>query len=38
LAHPKIPAVLEEKAMLIITCILTSLQTLPSTVFISFVF
>jgi hypothetical protein len=37
-AHPGIPAVLEERAMPMIACILTSLQTLPSTVFIFFVF
>jgi hypothetical protein len=36
--HPRIPAVLEERAMPMITRILTSLQTLPSTVFIFFVF
>jgi hypothetical protein len=37
-AHPGIPAVLEERAMPMITRILMSLQTLPSTVFIFFVF
>jgi hypothetical protein len=37
LAHPGIPAVLEERAMPMIARILTSLQTLPSTVFIFFV-
>jgi hypothetical protein len=37
-AHPKIPAVLEERAMPMIACILSSLRTLPSTVFIFFVF
>jgi hypothetical protein len=37
-AHPRIPAVLEERTMPMITCILMSLQTLPSTVFIFFIF
>jgi hypothetical protein len=37
-AHTKIPAVLEERAMPMIARIFTSLQTLPSTVFIFFVF
>jgi hypothetical protein len=37
-AHPRIPAVLEERAMPMIARILTSLQTLPSTVFIFFIF
>jgi hypothetical protein len=38
MSHPGIPAVLEERAMPMIVRILTSLQTLPSTVFIFFVF
>jgi hypothetical protein len=38
LAHPRIPVVLKERAMPMIACILTSLQTLPSTVFIFFIF
>jgi hypothetical protein len=38
LAHPGIPAVLEERAMPMIACMLTSLQTLPYMVFIFFVF
>jgi hypothetical protein len=37
-AHTGIPAVLEEKAMPMIARIFTSLQTLPSTVFIFFIF
>jgi hypothetical protein len=37
-AYPRIPAVLEERAMPMIARILTSLQTLPSTMFIFFVF
>jgi hypothetical protein len=37
-AHTEIPAVLEEKAMPMITRIFTSLQTLPSMVFILFIF
>jgi hypothetical protein len=37
-AHLGIPAVLEERAMQMIARILTSLQTLPSMVFILFVF
>jgi hypothetical protein len=37
-AHTEIPAVLEERAMPMIACIFTSLQTLPSTMFIFFVF
>jgi hypothetical protein len=37
-AHPGIPAVLEERAMPMIMCILMSLQTLPSTVFIFSIF
>jgi hypothetical protein len=37
-AHTGIPAVLEESAMPMIAQIFTSLQTLPSTVFIFFVF
>jgi hypothetical protein len=37
-AHTKIPAVLEERAMPMIARIFTSLQTLPSTVFIFFIF
>jgi hypothetical protein len=37
-AHPKIPAVLEERAMPMIAHILTSLQTLPGIVFIFFIF
>jgi hypothetical protein len=37
-AHPGIPAVLEERAIPMIARILTSLQTLPSMVFIFFVF
>jgi hypothetical protein len=37
-AHTEIPAVLEERAMPMIMRIFTSLQTLPSTVFIFFVF
>jgi hypothetical protein len=38
LAHTEIPAVLEEKAMPMITRIFTSLYTLPSMVFIFFIF
>jgi hypothetical protein len=38
LAHPGILAVLEERAMPMVVHILTSLQTLPSTVFIFFIF
>jgi hypothetical protein len=38
LAHTGIPAILEERAMPVITQIFTFLQTLPSTVFIFFVF
>jgi hypothetical protein len=37
-AHTRIPAVLEERAMPVITRIFTSLQTLPSTAFIFLVF
>jgi hypothetical protein len=37
-AHTGIPAVLEERAMPMIARIITFLQTLPSTVFIFFVF
>jgi hypothetical protein len=37
-AHPGIPAVLEERAIPMIARILTSLQTLPSMVFIFFIF
>jgi hypothetical protein len=37
-AHPGIPAVLEERAIPMITHILASLQTLPGTVFIFFIF
>jgi hypothetical protein len=38
LAHTEIPAVLEERAMQMITHIFTSLQTLSIMVFIFFVF
>jgi hypothetical protein len=38
LAHIEIPAALEERAMPMIVHIFTSLQTLPSTVFIFFIF
>jgi hypothetical protein len=37
-AHTEIPTALEERAMPMITHIFTSLQTLPSTVFIFFIF
>jgi hypothetical protein len=37
-AHPGIPAVLKERAMPMIAHILTSLQTLPGTAFIFFIF
>jgi hypothetical protein len=37
-AHTEIPAVLEERAMPMITRIFMSLQTLPSMVFIFFIF
>jgi hypothetical protein len=37
-AHTKIPAVLEERAIPMIAHIFTSPQTLPSTVFIFFIF
>jgi hypothetical protein len=37
-AHPGILAILEERAMPMITRILTSLQTLPSIMFIFFIF
>jgi hypothetical protein len=36
--HTGIPAVLEERAMPVIAQIFTSLQTLPSTVFIFLIF
>jgi hypothetical protein len=37
-AHTEIPAVLEERAIPMIARIFMSLQTLPSTVFIFFIF
>jgi hypothetical protein len=38
LAHTEIQAVIEERAMPMIARIFTSLQTLPNTVFIFFIF
>jgi hypothetical protein len=38
LAHTGIPAILEERAMPVIARIFTSLETLPSTMFIFLIF